>query len=185
MAKTAVRLTELIKTDDPIVKYEGGGVEILRTMCKPVGQVTEEHARLVARMREIMHEANGIGLAAPQIGILQRIFVYNEGEEFHALINPIIVQMRGEQVGSEGCLSLPGLYGDVLRANEVTVKGLDANGKPVRIRAQGLTARVIQHENDHLDGILFIDRADPDTLHYATPSSDDEDDEDDDSEQDA
>jgi len=171
MAKTLVKLAEQIRSDDPIVKYEGEGVEVLRSVCKPVKQVTQEHAELVARMEEIMHEANGIGLAAPQLGILQRIFVYDSGDGLQAIINPVIMQRKGEQVGSEGCLSMPGLYGDVLRANEVVVKGLDELGQPVRIRAQGLTARVIQHEYDHLDGVLFIDHADPDTLHYASPDS--------------
>lgn len=171
MAKTIGKLIDKIRKDDPIVKYEGEGVEILRSAAKPVTKVTEEHAELIARMEEIMHEANGIGLAAPQIGILQRIFVYDSGEGLQALINPVIMQKKGEQIGSEGCLSLPGLYGDVSRADAVVVKGLDETGRPVRIRAQGLTARVIQHEYDHLDGVLFIDHADPDTLHYATPES--------------
>ncbi len=121
-----------------------------------------------------MRAANGVGLAAPQLGILQRIFVYDAGDGFQAIINPKILGRKGEQVGVEGCLSIPGLQGDVLRANEVVVKGMDQFGKPVRIRGEGLTARVIQHENDHLDGILFIDHADPATLHYVTAEEADE-----------
>ena len=115
-----------------------------------------------------MRAANGVGLAAPQLGILQRIFVYDAGDGFQALINPKILQRKGEQIGVEGCLSLPGLQGDVARADEVVVKGVDQFGKPVRIRGDGLTARVIQHEMDHLDGVLFIDRADPASLHWVT-----------------
>lgn len=172
MAKNSARLVDQIREDDPIVKYEGDGVQILRTRAKPVREVTGDYADLVARMAEIMHEANGVGLAAPQIGILQRLFVYDAGDGLQALINPVIMQRKGEQIGSEGCLSLPGLYGDVARANEVVVKGLDETGKSVRIRAEGLKARVIQHEYDHLDGVLFIDHADPDTLHYASADSD-------------
>ena len=171
MAKTLVKLVDQIRKDDPIVRYEADGVNVLRAVSKPVKQVTEDHVALVARMEQIMHEANGIGLAAPQLGILQRIFVYDSGDGLQAIINPVIMQRKGEQVGSEGCLSLPGLYGDVARANEIVVKGLDEHGRPLRIRAQGITARVIQHENDHLDGVLFIDHADPDSLHYASPDS--------------
>ncbi|MGO8671547.1 MAG: peptide deformylase [Capsulimonadaceae bacterium] len=169
MAKAVAKLTDLIRKDDPIVKYEGDGRNILRQVSKPVLRVTEEHAELVAMMQVIMQESNGVGLAAPQLGILQRIFVFDAGEGFHAVINPKILQRKGSQVGVEGCLSIPGLYGDVERANEVVIKGVDETGHPVRIRGEGLTARVILHENDHLDGILFIDHADPDTLHTAKP----------------
>jgi peptide deformylase len=168
MAKAAGRLIDLIHKDDPIVKYEGEGVEILRQTSKPVLKVTEDIAELVAQMERIMRAANGVGLAAPQLGILQRIFVYDSGDGFHAIINPKIIGRKGEQVGVEGCLSLPGLQGDVARAEEVVVKGLDEFGKPVRIRGSEMTARVIQHEMDHLDGVLFIDRADPASLHWIT-----------------
>lgn len=168
MAKPAGRLTDLIRRDDPIVKYEGEGVEILRQTSKPVMKVTEEIAELVEQMERIMRAANGVGLAAPQLGILQRVFVYDSGDGFHAIINPKILQRKGEQIGVEGCLSLPGLQGDVARAAEVVVKGVDQFGKPVRVRGAELTARVIQHEIDHLDGVLFIDRADPASLHWVT-----------------
>jgi peptide deformylase len=172
MAKPVGKLTDLIRKEEPIVKYEGEGVNILRTVSKPVLKVTEDHAELVRMMEVIMRQANGIGLAAPQLGILQRIFIYDSGDGLHAIINPKILQHKGSQVGVEGCLSLPGLYGDVERANEVVVKGVDQYGKPIRIRAEGLTARVIQHENDHLDGILFIDTADPESLHLVSNTED-------------
>lgn len=168
MAKAAGKLSDLIRKEDPIVKYEGEGVAMLRQTSKPVLKVTEEIADLVAQMEQIMRGANGVGLAAPQLGILQRIFVYDAGDGFHALVNPKIITRKGEQIGVEGCLSMPGLQGDVARAEEVVVKGHDQFGKPVRIRGQELTARVIQHEIDHLDGVLFIDRADPASLHWIT-----------------
>lgn len=167
MPRASGRLTDLIRKDDPIVKYEGEGADILRQRSKPVLKVTEEVAELVDHMERIMRAANGVGLAAPQLGILQRLFVYDSGDGFHAIINPKIVARKGEQIGIEGCLSLPGLQGDVTRAEEVVVKGLDQWGKPVRIRGSDLTARVIQHEIDHLDGILFIDR-NPTDLHWVT-----------------
>jgi peptide deformylase len=168
MARAAGRLTDLIRKDDPIVKYEGDGVELLRQTSKPVLKITEDVPELVEQMERIMRAANGVGLAAPQLGILQRIFVYDAGDGFHAIINPKIIARKGEQIGVEGCLSLPGLQGDVSRAEEVVVKGVDQFGKPVRIRGSELTARVIQHELDHLDGVLFIDRADPASLHWVT-----------------
>jgi len=176
MAKPAGKLTDLIRKDDPIVKYEGDGVQILRQTSRPVLKLSEDVADLVAQMEQIMRAANGVGLAAPQLGILQRIFVYDSGDGFQALVNPKILQRRGEQIGVEGCLSLPGLQGDVARANEVVVKGTDQFGKPVRIRGEALTARVIQHEIDHLDGVLFIDRADPASLHWVTADDVDADD---------
>lgn len=169
MAKAGGRLAEMIRRDDPIVKYdETAGVHTLRQKSKLVLTINEDVAELVAHMEKIMRAANGVGLAAPQLGILQRIFVYDAGDGFQAIINPKILGRKGEQVGVEGCLSIPGLQGDVARAAEVVVKGMDQFGKPVRIRGDGLTARVIQHENDHLDGILFIDHADPASLHWVT-----------------
>ncbi len=173
MAKAAGKLTDLIRKDDPIVKYdEAQGVHLLRQRSKPVLGVNEDVVDLVAHMERIMRAANGVGLAAPQLGILQRIFVYDTGDGFQAVVNPKILGRKGEQVGIEGCLSIPGLQGDVVRANEVVVKGTDQFGKPVRIRSEGLTARVIQHENDHLDGILFIDR-NPTDLHWVTAEDED------------
>jgi peptide deformylase len=129
-------------------------------------------------MTDIMRDANGLGLAAPQIGMSTRIIVYDahEGDGVRVLINPKILSMSGEQTEpKEGCLSIPGLQGVVKRANEIRVKGFDEKNRPVTRRAKGLEARVIQHEVDHLDGILFIDRAEPETLEWAL--GDDEDDE--------
>jgi peptide deformylase len=173
MARTIGKLTDMIRAEDPIVKYEGEGVKTLTQVSKPVIKIGDDMPEFTDRMTEIMHAANGIGLAAPQLGVLQRIIIYDIGEGVRAIVNPKILQKKGEQIGTEGCLSIPGLQGDVARADEIVVKGLDQFGKPVRIREEGLASRVIQHEVDHLDGILFIGRAIQDTLHWVTPGEKD------------
>ncbi len=121
-------------------------------------------ADLVTRMREIMYGHEGLGLAAPQIGEMSRVFVWRvEGRE-GAIINPVLT-LSGETVtGTEGCLSIPGMIGEVPRCETVTVEGYDEYGQPLRITASGMLARVLQHENDHLDGVLFIDHVLPGTL---------------------
>ncbi|CCW34897.1 peptide deformylase [Chthonomonas calidirosea] len=146
---------EIVKLGDPV----------LRMVAKPVVRFTKETQELIKRMETIMRDADGLGLAAPQVGVSQRILVYDVGEGLQVLINPKIVHRSGEQVEPpEGCLSIPGLRGIVARAKEVKVKGFDERGRPVVKKVSDLEARVIQHEVDHLDGILFIDRADPETL---------------------
>jgi len=125
----------------------------------------KEIAELVSRMRRIMHAANGIGLSANQIGLDLNMFVAevpdvdNGGMKFYAIFNPKI-EKKGDQIAvlEEGCLSIPGKWGYVPRAEKVTLTGLDKNGKPVKIKAWGLLAHVFQHETDHLQGKLFIDR---------------------------
>ena len=144
-----------------IVTY---GNDVLRNRAEEFDEVDDSVRELIQRMYEIMAEANGLGLAGPQIGVPKRIFTYDVGEGPHALINPEIVKRSGEETGIEGCLSIPGLQGEVPRSERVVVTGIDENGNKVRIRAQGILARVFQHEIDHLDGTLFIDRADPETL---------------------
>lgn len=158
----------------PIVKYPD---PVLVTPAKPVTKHPRELRELVDRMKEAMHDFNGVGLAAPQMGVLERLFIYKlpeEGEPLRVLINPKIVSAKGEQIGPEGCLSIPLLQGDVKRANEIVVKATDILGRPFRRRATEFEARVIQHEIDHLDGILFIEKADPDTLHWLSPQEKDE-----------
>ena len=135
------------------------GDEILRKKCRPVGEVTERIQTLVDDMIETMHDANGVGLAAPQVGVMRRIFVVDIGEGPIVLINPEIIEMSGEQTGEEGCLSLPGKAGTVPRANYVKIKGLDREGNEQVYEGTELLARAFQHENDHLDGILYIDKA--------------------------
>jgi peptide deformylase len=133
---------------------------------------------MIDDMVETMHEANGQGLAAPQIDVLERVIIVElpEDEEDHqsgklfALVNPEIVRAEGEEEGEEGCLSIPGWWGEVNRATFVTVKAQDAKGKWIRVKAYDMLARVLQHEIDHLDGILFIDRIDdPEKLHRVEP----------------
>jgi len=141
----------------------------LRAKAEPVQKVNSQVRRIIRDMRETMKAAPGIGLAAPQVGVLQQIIVYDTGEPgcAGALVNPRIVHAEGEAADVEGCLSIPGLQGTVPRAERVIVRGLDGHGRKVEIDASGLLARVLQHEIDHLYGILFIDRAIPDTLHWA------------------
>ncbi len=156
---------------DPIVKYPD---PILRQVAEPIKRITPEIRQLVSFMRRVMQDANGIGLAAPQVGRSIRLMLYTDfsdeaAPQVHALINPVILKMAGEQIEPpEGCLSLPGLMGTVRRAQTIWVKATNMQGKVIKFKAEGLTARVIQHEVDHLDGILFIDRADPATLRWIT-----------------
>ena len=134
------------------------GSPVLREPTKPVAQVTDELRRLVEDMFETMHAAKGIGLAAPQVGRLERLFVAEVDEVKVALFNPEIVDTTGKPVkAEEGCLSIPEIYGDVQRPPQVTVRGLDAEGQPVEMEATGLLARCFQHEIDHLHGRLFLD----------------------------
>jgi peptide deformylase len=114
-------------------------------------------------MTETMYDEVGIGLAAPQVGISLRLIVISdeEGRGVQALLNPAIVDRGGEMTGEEGCLSIPGVFAPVTRAAWVTVEARSVDGKPLTLNARGLRARVLQHEIDHLDGVLFIDRVDP------------------------
>jgi peptide deformylase len=143
--------------------------QILRDRCRPVVKITEKTRRLVSDMIETMYEAAGVGLAAPQVFQNQRLFVYDVGEGADALINPEIVVAEGEELGVEGCLSIPRLQGDVARATHLVVTGIDRNGRRVRIDATDpYLARVFQHEIDHLNGVLFTDRAVQKSLHWIT-----------------
>ena len=141
------------------------GDELLSKKSKEIDVVDEKIAQLLDDMLETMHETNdGIGLAAPQVGILKRAIVIDlsaeeEGVGPYKLVNPVIVKRKGEQVCREGCLSVPGKLGDVVRPREVVVEALNEKGEKVTIKAKGLLAVVLSHEIDHLDGILFIDRA--------------------------
>ncbi len=137
------------------------GDEVLRKNCKPVKEMNGRTAELIDDMFETMYDANGVGLAAPQVGILKRIVVIDVSEnrdEPICLINPEIIEADGEQTGDEGCLSLPGLVGKVTRPMHVVCKALDRDMKEITIEAEGLFARAIAHETDHLDGILYKDK---------------------------
>jgi peptide deformylase len=130
---------------------------ILRQETTVLTEVTDAHRRLIDDMFETMKVARGIGLAATQVGRLERICVIDIDKVKYALVNPEIVESDGEQSGEEGCLSIPEIYGDVTRAKHVMVRALDRNGKPIEIDAHDLLARCLQHEIDHLHGRLFID----------------------------
>lgn len=137
---------------------------VLRKKALPVKAVTEAERRLIEDMIETMKVSDGVGLAATQAGVSKRIIVFNPScDEWRAdaLINPVIVKRRGSEKKEEGCLSLPGVNGLVSRNTQILVEGLDIKGKPVCFEARGILARIFQHEIDHLDGILFIDRINP------------------------
>jgi len=135
------------------------GEPVLREKAREVTKITKSIRTLLDDMAESMYDAEGIGLAAPQIGVSKRVVVIDLDEEVYELINPTIVKMEGQERDAEGCLSLPGYAGDVTRATKVVVKALDRDGKKVQYEAEGLLARVFQHELDHLEGILFVDKA--------------------------
>jgi len=136
------------------------GDPVLREKARPVQRVTRRHRKLIEDMRETMYRAPGVGLAANQVGVLERIVVADPGDgAFLALINPRIVESQGSDVDVEGCLSIPGVSGYVERAWRVRVEALDERGRPTTVEAEGFLARILQHEIDHLDGILFVDRA--------------------------
>lgn len=136
------------------------GDPVLRQKAKAVAQVDARIRRLLDDMVETMYSARGIGLAAPQVGISQRVIVVDIGDGPIRMVNPKIVRVgEEEEEATEGCLSIPGIIGEVWRAYDISVRGFDENGKPVKIDAEGLLARVFQHEIDHLDGRLFIDIA--------------------------
>lgn len=135
------------------------GDPVLRQRAAEVGKVTEIHHRLVADMLDTMREAPGVGLAGPQVGVMERIFVWETDEEFGAVIDPVITSVSEEtDEGEEGCLSIPGLYFNVVRPVAIVVEGLDMDGDRLHMEVEGFRARVFQHEIDHLDGVLFIDR---------------------------
>jgi len=156
---------------------------ILREKSKKVRDFGEALQVLIDDMLETMHAANGLGLAAPQIGMLQQVIIIQlpEDEEepqsgkLFALCNPQIVRADGEEESEEGCLCLPGYVGEVKRATSVTVKAQDRRGKKVRIKAEGFLARVFQHETDHINGILYIDRVESsDKIRRIVPSEEEE-----------
>lgn len=138
-----------IRTDDD---------EILRKKSKKVDVINERVKTLIEDMKETMYAADGVGLAAPQVGILKRIAVVDVGEGLVTVINPEIIEKNGSCVDVEGCLSLPGRQGEVDRPESIKVKALNEEGNEVIIAAEGLFARALCHEIDHLDGVLFIDR---------------------------
>ncbi|MDQ3916427.1 MAG: peptide deformylase [Actinomycetota bacterium] len=147
-----------------VLRIRTFGDPVLRQRARAVDEVTDVHRNLVADMIETMRDAPGIGLAGPQVGILERVFVWEVDDRHGAVFNPVIVDRSAERVtDDEGCLSVPGLTYPVERHAGVTLEGMDEHGDPIRVEAGDLLARVFQHETDHLDGILFMDRL-PDDL---------------------
>ena len=135
---------------DPVLKQKAKRVRIINGSIK----------KLISDMQETMHFVHGVGLAAPQVGVPLRVIVIGIPEqEDIALINPEIVRQAGENLVDEGCLSVPGYLGQIKRAASVTVKGRDQNGKEIRIKAEGFLAQALQHEIDHLNGVLYLDHA--------------------------
>lgn len=134
------------------------GNEILTKKCKEVTQMNERTKILIQDMLDTMYEANGVGLAAPQIGVLRRIVVIDVGEGPYVLINPVIVETSGQQTGSEGCLSVPGKVGTVTRPNYAKVIAYDENMQQYELEGTELLARAICHECDHLDGHLYVEK---------------------------
>ncbi len=141
------------------------GDDILRKECRPLKEVTERTKILIEDMIETMYDANGVGLAAPQVGVLKRLFVVDIGDEEgnpdpHVFVNPEVLETSGEQEDFEGCLSVPGKSGMVKRPNYVKIKAFDEDMNEFEMEAEGFMARAILHENDHLNGVVYVDKVD-------------------------
>jgi peptide deformylase len=145
------------------------GDPVLKQRAREVDELTGDLVPLVQGMYETMAVEDGVGLAAPQVGVRKRLFTYDlhEGDGPGVVINPEIVEMSGEQLEQEGCLSVPGFRFEIVRAERVTMRGLDLDGREVILEGDDLLARMIQHEVDHLDGVLVLDRVDPDVRREA------------------
>jgi len=157
-ARRRVALSQIRQYGDPVLRMRANEVEAF----------DEELARLTERMTGLMHDAEGVVLAATQVGILRRLFVFHDEGEDRVIVNPVLtVRGKESEVDEEGCLSLGPIRMPVERAVEVTLDGFDAEGKAVHLELEGMSARVVQHELDHLDGKMIIDRTDPDSRREA------------------
>jgi peptide deformylase len=157
-ARRQIALSQVRQYGDPVLRMRANEVEVF----------DEELARLAERMIALMHDADGVGLAATQVGILRRLFVFHDDDGDHVLVNPVLAAIGGEpEVDEEGCLSLGPVRMPVDRQLEVTLAGVDVQGEPLRLELEGMPARVVQHELDHLDGTLIIDRTDPESRREA------------------
>ena len=151
------------------------GDDILYKQCKPVKEMTPRTAELIEDMFETMYETGGVGIAAPQVGVLKRIVCMDVGDgNQYLMINPEIIELSGEQTGMEGCLSVPGKRGQVTRANYAKVKALNENMEEIIIEGEELLARCIQHECDHLDGILYVSKVEGELVDKEVEEDEDE-----------
>lgn len=142
-----------------VLEIRKAGDKVLKEIAQPVLKIDKKIRKLLHDMSETMEIADGVGLAAPQVGVSLRVIVIDVGEGLIELINPVIIESMGCELGNEGCLSIPGVFGEVERFAEVTVEGFNRFGKKVKITGNGLLGRALQHEIDHLEGILFIEKA--------------------------
>ena len=149
------------------------GDPVLTKVSRPVDEMTQRNRDLIVDMLDTMYDAMGVGLAAPQVGILKRIVVIDVGDGPIVLINPVILEQSGEQTGDEGCLSVPGMAGQVTRPDYVKVKALDINMEEVEYEGEGLLARAFCHEIDHLDGHMYTELVEGD-LHRVTYDEEEE-----------
>jgi len=140
------------------------GDQVLRRKSQEVKEINEDIGKLIDNMARLMHRNKGLGLAAPQVGILKRVIVADVGDGLTSLVNPRIVWRQGRHIMSEGCLSVPGISLEIKRSQEVIVEGLNRDGEKIQLGAVGLLARVLQHEIDHLDGVLIVDRVPKKTI---------------------
>ena len=160
LEKSAPRALKVVHYPEPVLRMQAALVE----------RITPEIQRFIEEMGEAMYDHNGVGLAAPQVGVSLRIAVIDagEGKGLQEFINPEIILREGTQTGVEGCLSLPRLHGDVVRAERIILRALNRRGRRITMAGEDFWARVVQHELDHLDGILFTDCALPDSLRWVT-----------------
>ena len=142
-----------------ILDIKKAGELVLKQQAQPIERIDKTIRTLLDDMAETMYKANSVGLAAPQVGQSIQVVVIDIGEGLLELINPTIIRKEGTEIDTEGCLSVPGYFGDVERFEKVTVKGIDPHNKKVMIKAEGFLARIFQHEIDHLEGHLFIEKA--------------------------
>ena len=154
----------------PIVTVGDEDNEVLTSKARRVPKVDDTIRKLMDDMVDTMLDAPGVGLAAPQVGVPLRVIVLKVENQVYQLANPEMVRCEGEQTGFEGCLSVPGLIGEVTRCERVVAKGLNRHGKEVRIKGDGLLARAVQHEIDHLDGVLFTTKVNEGTLQKWDPT---------------
>lgn len=152
------------------------GDKVLEKKCREVKEMTPRIRELIQDMLDTMYDAEGVGLAAPQVGVLRRIVVVDIGEGPYILINPVILETEGSQTGSEGCLSLPGQAGNVTRPNYVKVRALNENMEEYEVEATELLARAICHEIDHLDGIMYVSKVEGDLYEVTAEDGEAEDD---------